>query len=375
MAQKESTSALRNVMLTGFASMGNMAMAIPIVYPVCQANPNISFTLTTYKKNEGIFVNKPVNLTVVGIEMTNKYRTFIGAFKLAKNLLRRYNFDAVADMQNSPYTWCMDKYFGCKKVRVAPLERCRKLRRQLTSGKLREGLPSYHKRLRNVMKQLGLHTGEEFLSILDYGEPLNSKIVPEKGEKEKWIAIAPFTEHKGKAYPIEQMQMIIAELARWEHTHIFLFGGGKNEHDILDPIMRRHNNVTSVPHITERTMADEYDLMSHCDVMITLDTANMHFASLVELPVVSVWGATHPWCGEMGWHQAVRDTVQLELDCRPCSMTGSKRCRFGDYHCLHDISPEMIIKKVKRVLERADEVLSKQDDEPSSTQADEETKG
>ncbi|MBP5689016.1 MAG: glycosyltransferase family 9 protein [Muribaculaceae bacterium] len=343
---------MRNVMFTGFSSLGNMAMTIPIVYSVCLANPNISFTLPTYKKNVDLFVNKPANLIVVGVEK-KKYRTFVGAIKLAKNLQRRYNFDAVADLQATPYTWCFDKYLSDKKVFVAKVDRRRKECRQLTSGKLRNAITPIQERMRGVMSKLNLDLGEDFISILNFGEPINSKIVPEKGEKETWIAIAPFTEHNGKAYPIEQMQMIIAELARWENIHIFLFGGGKNERDILDPIMRRYNNVTSVPHIEDRTFADELDLMSHCDLMITMDSANMHLAALVGLPVVSVWGSTHPWCGEMGWHQAVRDTVQLELDCRPCSMRGNKKCRFGDYHCLHDINPEMIIKKVKRVLDRA----------------------
>ncbi|MBR5640152.1 MAG: glycosyltransferase family 9 protein [Muribaculaceae bacterium] len=367
MAKNDLNPTLRNVMLTGFSSLGNVAMTIPIVYPVCLANPNVSFTLTTRKGNENLFVNKPANLTVVGIEMT-KYRTFAGAFKLAKNLLMRYNFDAVADLQGSAYTWCIDKYFRYKKVTVVTVDRCRKYCRKLTSGKIRNAITPIQERMRDVMSNIGLDTGDEFVSIINYGEPINSKIVPEKGEEEKWIAIAPFTEHKGKAYPIEQMQMIIAELARWDNIHIFLFGGGKNERAILDPIMRRHKNVTSVPHIDDRTFADEYELMRHCDVMLTLDSANMHLASLVETPVVSVWGATHPWCGEMGWHQALKDTVQLDLDCRPCSMTGNKRCRFGDYHCLHDISPEMIIKKVKRVLERADEELSNQEDEETKGQ-------
>ena len=351
MATNDLHPTLRNVMLTGFSSMGNVAMTIPIIYPVCLANRDISFTLTTRKGNESLFVNKPGNLTVVGIDM-KKYLTVVGAIKLAKNLMLRYNFDAIADLQGSAYTWSIDKYLSFKKVNVVAIDRCRKYCRKLTAGKLRNAIPPIQERLRDVMIKLGVNTGDEFVSILSYGEPINSKIVPEKSEEEKWIAVAPFTNHKGKAYPIEQMQMIIAELARWDNTHIFLFGGGEDERDILDPIMRRHKNVTSVPHIDNRTIADELDLMNHCDVMITMDSANMHLASLVELPVVSVWGATHPWCGEMGWHQAVRDTVQLDLDCRPCSMTGNKRCRYGDYHCLHDISPEMIIKKVNTVLER-----------------------
>ncbi len=338
-------------MFTGFATLGNVAMTIPIVYQVCKANPNISFTLSTRKENVEIFVSKPANLTVVGVEM-KKYRTFVGAIRLAKNLLLRYNFDAVADLQGSAYTWCIDKYLAWKKLRVATLDRCRKDCRKLTSGKLRQSIPPIQERLCEVMTKLGLNHGDELVTILNDDAAINSKIVPEKGEGEKWIAIAPFTNHKGKAYPIEQMQLIVTELARWDGTHIFLFGNGKNERAILDSIMRRYKNVTSVPHLDDHTMPDELDLMHHCDVMITLDSANMHLAALVSLPVVSVWGATHPWCGEMGWHQAMRDTVQLDLDCRPCSMTGNKRCRYGDYHCLHDISPEMIIKKVKRVLDR-----------------------
>lgn len=338
-------------MLTGFSTMGNVAMTVPIVYPVCEANPNISFTLITRKGNEELFVNKPANLTVVGVER-KKYRTFVGAVKLAKNLMLRYNFDATADLQGTAYTWFIDKYLAFKKVKVATVDRCRKYCRKLISGQLRNEITPIQERMREVMTTLGLNTGDEFVSVLNYGEPINSKIVPEKGEEEKWIAIAPFTKHEGKAYPVELMQLIVTELARWNNTHIYLFGGGENERDILDPIMRRYKNVTSVPHIEDRTIADELDLMSHCDLMITMDSANMHFAALVNLPVVSVWGATHPWCGEMGWHQAQRDTVQLDLDCRPCSMNGSRKCRFGDYHCLHDISPEMIIKKVKRVLER-----------------------
>ena len=117
--------------------------------------------------------------------------------------------------------------------------------------------------------------------------------------------------------------------------------------------MRRYSNVTSVVHI-KHSLADELALMRHCDVMVTMDSVNMHLASLVALPVVSVWGATHPSCGFMGWHQAMRDTVQLELECRPCSVYGNKKCRYGDYHCMRDISPELIINKVKKVLQRND---------------------
>ena len=93
-------------------------------------------------------------------------------------------------------------------------------------------------------------------------------------------------------------------------------------------------------------------LMSHLDVMISMDSANMHFASLVNTPVVSIWGATHPYAGFMGWGQKPHNAVQIDLACRPCSIFGNKPCLRGDLACLRTISPEMVYERVKRVLSK-----------------------
>jgi ADP-heptose:LPS heptosyltransferase len=72
----------------------------------------------------------------------------------------------------------------------------------------------------------------------------------------------------------------------------------------------------------------------------------MHLASLVNTPVVSVWGATHPYAGFYGYKQDVRDAVQVDLKCRPCSVFGNKPCHYGSYDCLEQIKPEKIIEKI-----------------------------
>lgn len=341
---------LKNVLITNFSALGDVAMTIPIVYPMCVANPKVNFVFVTRQKQASMFVNQPANLNVLGIDL-NKYKGMTGPMKLARNLHHRYNFDAMADLHDVLRTWLMTMVLKRKNVMIATIDKGRKEKKALVKGKKRTPLKSTHERYRAVFEKLGLKTSDNFISIADYGEPLNSPIVPAKSADEKWIAIAPFSLHQGKTYPFEQMQLVIDEISRWKDCHIFLMGGGKEERDTLDPIMRRHSNVLSLPHI-KHSFTDELALMSHCDVMLTMDSANMHLASLVNLPVVSVWGATHPACGFMGWHQALRDTVQLDLDCRPCSVFGNKKCRYGDYHCMHDISPEMIIRKIKNVLDR-----------------------
>ena len=92
---------------------------------------------------------------------------------------------------------------------------------------------------------------------------------------------------------------------------------------------------------------EELILISHLDVMISMDSANMHLASLVGTRVVSVWGATHPYCGFLGWNQKEEDAVQnTELECRPCSVFGNKPCHRGDFECMNSISPNAIIERL-----------------------------
>jgi ADP-heptose:LPS heptosyltransferase len=94
----------------------------------------------------------------------------------------------------------------------------------------------------------------------------------------------------------------------------------------------------------------ELILMSHLDVMISMDSANMHLASLTNIPVVSVWGATHPYAGFLGWKQSPDNAVQIDLPCRPCSIYGNKPCLRGDFSCMKNISPDLIVNRVEHIL-------------------------
>ena len=85
--------------------------------------------------------------------------------------------------------------------------------------------------------------------------------------------------------------------------------------------------------------------------MLTMESANMHLASLVDLQAMTIWGPTSPACGYQGYNQVVQDDIQLEMDCRPCSITGDKPCKYGDYRCLRNISPDDIAQRVIAAVE------------------------
>nr|AIA86245.1 CAZy families GT9 protein [uncultured Prevotella sp.] len=91
-------------------------------------------------------------------------------------------------------------------------------------------------------------------------------------------------------------------------------------------------------------------LISHLKVMISMDSANMHLASLTGTPVVSIWGATHYYAGFMGWGQHPENATEVSLSCRPCSIFGNKACFRKDYACLQRITPDMIVSKIEKIV-------------------------
>ena len=201
----------------------------------------------------------------------------------------------------------------------------------------------------------GKREEEKVLSEGAEGKREEEKVLSEKEEEEvkaenlkpqgeKWIGIAPFAAHKGKIYPLEKMERVIELLLEREpNCRIFLFGGGAEERELLTQWESRHDRCTCA---LLGSLYNELVLMSHLDTMVSMDSANMHLASLTGTRVVSVWGATHPFAGFMGWNQSSADAVQTTLPCRPCSIFGNKPCLHGDYPCLNSITPEEIVERV-----------------------------
>ena len=44
-------------------------------------------------------------------------------------------------------------------------------------------------------------------------------------KKGKWIGVAPFAKHRGKIYPVDEMEQVVACLSKCEDYTVFLFGG------------------------------------------------------------------------------------------------------------------------------------------------------
>lgn len=158
------------------------------------------------------------------------------------------------------------------------------------------------------------------------------------------LGIAPFAAHISKIYPLQRMEEVVAAVSKTGED-IILFGAGEQELSIL------RTWVAKYPHtrISEGGLRADLETIRNLRLMLCMDSANMHLASLVGTRVISIWGATHPDMGFLGAGQQRKDCIIRNLDCQPCSAYGKKQCKYGDYRCL-DIDPQTILDVLTRDL-------------------------
>jgi len=325
---------MKTVLVLRFSAMGDVAIAALVMREIAAQNPDIRFVFATRAFFAPFFENIS-NLEVFSIDFQGKYGGLLGLYRLYKELSNKYKIDLIADLHDVLRTKIL-KFFFCfslKNVKIATIDKGRKDKRKLCkpNNHNKKPLETTWLRYTEVFQQLKLKTA------------IKPAPLPYFPEKVKKIGVSPFAQHKGKQYPPELMEKVL-EIFN-PNYEIYLFGGGKEEREQCEIWENKFSNLHSL--VGKKTLAEELAFISTLDVMLTMDSAGMHLASLCRIPCVSIWGATHSYAGFTGFGQENNPQIQLDLPCRPCSVYGKKPCRFKDYRCLYGISPEIIVREFK----------------------------
>jgi ADP-heptose:LPS heptosyltransferase len=331
---------MAKILVVRFSALGDVVMTVPIVYALATQYPQHQITVLSRKRMAVYFNHLPENVSFKGIDL-NSYKGFSGLLRLYWEL-RKEHFDYVADFHDVLRTKVVRFCFWITGTPVQHIFKGRKEKKELTreEGKRKIQLKTSFQRYADVLERLGFPIQQNYKA---WKHPRPSNL-----EQENWIGIAPFAAHTGKVYPLDKMKEITRALTSNPKNKVYLFGGGEKEQKICQDWENEIPGTISV--IGKLKQDEELNLISQLDVMVSMDSANMHMASLVGTPVVSIWGATHPFAGFMGWGQDHNNAIQLDMDCRPCSIFGNKPCKRGDYACLNGISPKQVLEHIEALL-------------------------
>lgn len=350
-----------HLLIMRFSALGDVVMTVPVIDSLARQYPDLRITMLSRGFARPFFEHMPPNVGFMEADVKNEYHGVKGLNALYRRLVAK-NFTAVADFHGVLRSEYLYMRFKIDRYKVARIDKHRGGRRRLVnmSDKKLVQQPTPFRNYADVLEHLGYPVKIDFKSIFPAGGGdmglLPQVLSKPKEPGERWIGIAPFAAHEGKVYPPRLMEQVIRQLTdHHPDSRIFLFGGGKEEKALLDGWQQKLERCVNASALLG-SIRCELVLMSHLDLMISMDSANMHMASIVGIPVVSVWGATHPFAGFMGWGQNPDNAVQIDLPCRPCSIYGNKACLRGDFFCLKNISPEQIVAKAEAVMRNGEKV-------------------
>ena len=314
-----------------FSAFGDVAMTVPVVTEFLEQNPEVQIVFVTRKNFSDLFEGVP-NLIFKGVNIDD-YKGVFGLRKLAKELITEFKPDYVADLHDVIRTKILNRIFRRKDYRVAVINKGKDEKEHLTD-------------IWNLEKTPLKKTTERYADVfrdLGFSVELSHQYRTVSSQK-NGIGFAPFAQHEGKMLPLEKSFELAKHLS--EKYRIYFFGGGKHEVETLDNWVSQIPNAENVA--GKLSLKEELSKIAGLEIMISMDSANMHLASLVGTRCISVWGATHPYAGFLGYGQSADDVVQVkDLTCRPCSVFGDKKCYRGDWACLHEINIQQVINKIQ----------------------------
>lgn len=334
----------QKILVIRLSAMGDVAMTAPVLKQIATQNPESSFVFLTRPLFKAFLEDVP-NTEVFPFN-PKEYKGINGLYSLYKKL-KKEKFTAVADLHYNLRSRIISLFFKISGVTVSHLDKGRTEKKLITKkeNKVLSRLKPTWKRYAEVFEKLGLNIIVQNV-LKPQKEALTSDIANLTGEKQTfWIGISPFAQHLQKIYPLNKMENVIQHLS---DCKIFIFGGGNEEKSVAEAWQSKYQHVIST--IGKFNIQEELKLISNLDVMISMDSSGMHMASLKGIKVVSVWGATHPYAGFLGFGQDENNCAQIELECRPCSIYGNKPCFRADLACLNWLEPEIIISKTKAIL-------------------------
>lgn len=163
------------------------------------------------------------------------------------------------------------------------------------------------------------------------------------GIRDPFVVLAPGSVWATKRWPY------FRELTeRISRSHPVVVIGGRTDGRLLLQI--HPASAPCLDLVGQLSIRESAAIIARASVAVTNDSAPQHLAGAVGTPVVAIFGPTsvEAGFGPRGPHDV---TVGLpDVPCRPCSTHGRRRCPRGHHRCMRDLSVDIVLQNVERIL-------------------------
>lgn len=325
--------------------MGDVVLTVPVIQSLLRQYADLEITVLTKPFFQTFFENIP-RVTCFTNDLNGKHKGIFGLRMLVNEIVEEQKIDIVIDLHSVLRTWVLDLFFKWKGIPVYRIDKGRNEKKKFIKGKNKTPLKHSTQRYQEVFMKAGFEfplEQELFRTIHSFKANHNTKK----------IGIAPFAAHRSKMWGMSKIYELIEKLnSERNDIQFFLFGGGKTEVETLQQLANYYKNVENMA--GKLSLKEEIQKIAEMDVFLSMDSGNMHIATLTGIPVVSVWGGTDPNIGFSALYQPHENHIQLskeQMPCSPCSVFGTSDCKnVKKFACMEDLEVENILKRLRKIL-------------------------
>ncbi|MCP4580177.1 MAG: glycosyltransferase family 9 protein [candidate division Zixibacteria bacterium] len=325
---------LKKILIIRLNAMGDVILALPVAMAIKDAYPAVTVDFVTRKAYAPLFDQFPAVDTAFAFDQSMR--------ELLKEL-KKQKYDTVIDLQKNPRSLILSAGINPKNVVSYPKRRFKReliVRQSLLKLNAGHTVDAYLKALSRLkINPLSRRPRVELQpEIAKFGDSFisNAKFTG------KIIGLCPGSKHEEKKWP--QYQQLAELLIGEDDKNVIVFSGPA---DRFDPNL----NISSDKLVAAHKLPIDRvaGVMSKCDLVVTNDSGLMHLAVALSVPVVAIFGPTHPSLGfsPLGDYDKV---VCDNVECSPCSLHGEKKCKMPRKFCFENISPELVKSELDKTL-------------------------
>lgn len=361
------TPGFQHLLIIRLSSFGDVAMTVPAIGLLRNKFPKMKITILTTEFFSVLF-NQIPNINFIFFKPSHK--TLIGLYSLSKDI-NNANFTCVIDLHNVLRTKLLSFFCFLSKLQSLRflrqghidhlfnrrprfiLDKGRKEKKALIAGDTFKQLKSMHQRYIDVFNKLIVEVFELNIKLdLKFFKYYKKVDISDKNYKfnveNKIIGIAPFAGHICKEYSLTKIIEIIAHLN--DIYEILIFGAPGDEAKKIKEICKSNQNTHNIS--TDYSLEEQMGIISNLDLMISMDSANGHIASLFGINVLTIWGATHPFTGYGPYMQPKINSIipdRKNYHKLPVTIYGSN-CPKDYLDAINSIKTEKILKRIEKII-------------------------
>jgi ADP-heptose:LPS heptosyltransferase len=323
------------------SSMGDVALTLPALRAITGQYPDVDILMLTNLPFKPFF-NRAEHITVFAADFKHRYKGLPGLVRLFIDLSVTGRFDHVIDLHDVLRSKVLRTFFRLRRVPVTIIDKGREEKNELVTGRSREKLKHSVIRYLDTFRRAGFNAEPgPGPWIIPSSENIMPGILSDDPSINN-IGVAPYAKHLLKMWPEDYVLALLSMISENFKSRIIFFGGPEDAEKLKNLTTRIPGSVSVAGRLSLDT---ELAIISRLDMMIAMDSSNMHLAALSGVKVISVWGGTDPVSGFGAWMQPEKYFLRIpfeRLECRPCTVYGAGDCKRGDLACLKWLTPDIV---------------------------------